>query len=112
MDDLIAVMIVIPVFYLFVSLLIGSTVIYQSRSFTKKETVYWTVVNVLYIGAGCAYFVWKYNFADFVYDLEKRERSQMEASKFVFCYILLVPLVVHCIVVTLRLTDRGLEGFT
>ena len=77
MNDLIAVMIVIPFFYIFVSLLIGSTVIYQSRPFTKKETIYWTLVNVLYIVAGCAYFVWKYDFADFVYDVKKRNRSQI-----------------------------------
>jgi len=35
----------------------------------------------------------------------------MEASKFVFAYILMMPTIAHALVVVLRLEDNGTEGF-
>ena len=111
MKDVLAVMIVLPAFFITICLLLASTVIYQSRTFTGKELALWIVVNVVYVAAGAAYFVYKYEVSTFSYSPSERHPRQAEASKFVFLYILLMPTLAHALVVVLRIIDRGTEGF-
>ena len=51
---------VYPILYLGISLVIASSVIYQSRAFHLKEIVPWTILNLIYIGSLAGYFTVKF----------------------------------------------------
>lgn len=67
---------VLPFCYLGVCITIGSAVIYQSRTFSTKEIVFWTIIHVLYGGCGAAFFVIEYEVAEFSFDVENRDAKQ------------------------------------
>jgi len=70
MADFVGVIICLPFVYFAVCLLVASTVLRQSRTFTCKELLWWFVVNVLYVGCGIAYFILDYEADSFTYDLD------------------------------------------
>lgn len=101
----------LPFCYLGVCITIGSAVIYQSRTFTTKEIVGWTIIHLIYAGCGAAFFVIEYEVADFEIDVEKSDPKQEEASYFILFYVFLAPTVAHGLMFTLRIIDRGMEKF-
>ena len=70
MADFLGVIICLPFVYFAVCLLVASTVIRQSRTFTCKELLWWVVVNLLYLGCGIAYFILDYDVGSFTVDLD------------------------------------------
>ena len=66
----------LPFCYLGVCITIGSAVIYQSRSFSVKELVAWSLIHLLYGGCGAAFFVIQYEVAEFTFDVENRDKKQ------------------------------------
>lgn len=106
-----------PFIYVGATIIIGSSVIYQSRTFTKAELAIWGSVNVIYLILGIFWFVYDYEVAEFdfanscetaVTDAQKKQKS---AANFFFLYILLAPTLAHGVVSSLRFLDVGTEGF-
>ena len=54
-----------PFVYVGATIIIGSSVIYQSRTFTKIELGIWGLVNVLYLALGVGWFVYDFELKDF-----------------------------------------------
>ena len=50
----------IPFPYVTICGLIGSAVIYQSRTFDNKEIIYWGLINLAYLICGVIYFIYEF----------------------------------------------------
>lgn len=57
-----------PLIYIFICVMIGSAVIYQSRKFTVMEYVIWVAVNIIYLTIGLIFFIVQYEVSEFNYD--------------------------------------------
>jgi hypothetical protein len=55
-DDIFSTVYTIPPFYISLMILIGSSVIYQTRSFSVSEGSIWILLNLIYIGFGILFF--------------------------------------------------------
>lgn len=54
-----------PFIYVGATLTVGSSVIYQSRTFTKGELAGWGLVNILYLALGVGWFIYDFELSDF-----------------------------------------------
>jgi hypothetical protein len=54
----------VPFVYVTVCVMIASAVIYQSRTFSTKELIYWGVIQALYLIVGVVYFVYAFEIKD------------------------------------------------
>jgi hypothetical protein len=95
----------LPPFYIGLSILIGTSVIYQVRTFSIRELVYWILLNLLYLTAGLVYFIVKYEVNTFTIDVSKRSETQNEASLFILLYVLVTPTLAHGVIIILKITD-------
>jgi hypothetical protein len=106
-----------PFVYVGITIIIGSSVIYQSRTFNKIELAVWGTVNILYLVLGIGYFIYEFELKDFnlgnmcKVPVTQAELDQVSAANFFFAYILLAPTLAHGVVCTLRFLDIGKEGF-
>jgi hypothetical protein len=64
-QSLIGLVYTFPFIYVGITIIIGSSVIYQSRTFTKMELCTWGTVNVLYLALGVGWFVYDFELKDF-----------------------------------------------
>lgn len=66
-----------PALFIFISLLIGSATIYQSRDFKLTEYLVWAIVNLIYLIIGIIFFVVDNldNFEKFTWDFESRPQQ-------------------------------------
>lgn len=92
--------VVIAMLYLGVSLIISSSVIYQSRALAIKELIPWIAFNLVYIGASLAYF-----FVSF-----ENSKSSPQGFRYIFYYILTLPTIIHGMILLLRVVNRGFDG--
>jgi hypothetical protein len=99
----------VPVFYVGLCFLIGSTVIYQSRQFTVAETVAWIVVNLVYVLLGLGYAGYAFDLKDMKLFSSQKSDKKTEASTFFFAYVLLAPTFTHGLMFGLRAIDRGVK---
>ena len=90
----------IALLYLGVSLIISSSVIYQSRALTIKELVPWILFNLIYIGVSLIYFFLSFDGA----------KSSPEGLRYIFYYILTLPTIIHGIILLIRVFTKGFEG--
>ena len=99
----------IPVLYVGLCFLIGSTVIYQSRKFTTREIASWIIVNLIYILLGVGYFAFKFKLKEMKFFSSEKSDLKTEACTFVLFYILLTPTFIHGLMFGLRAIDRGVR---
>jgi hypothetical protein len=111
-NDSFGFIICFPISYIAISLIIGASVIMQSRVFDCKETTMWVIGNAVYLGIGVSWFLYKFDLSDFDTDVNTENVHMVLASYFILFYILMVPTLVHGIFVAARIADRGLEDFT
>lgn len=64
-----------PILYVCILFLIGSTVVYQSRQFTRVELVLWVVFNTIYLIAGLVFFIKEYEVSEFTIDISKKSEK-------------------------------------
>jgi hypothetical protein len=109
MKSLLGFIICVPVFYVGLCFLIGSTVIYQSRSFTTMETASWILVNLAYVLLGVGYGGYAFDLKDMELFSSQKSAKKTEASTFLFLYVLLAPTFIHGLMFGLRTIDRGVK---
>ena len=100
-----------PILYVCCLYLIGSTVVYQSRTFSIKELIMWIVLNVVYFVVGIVYFIVQYEVAEFTFDVTQKSAAQTQASLFVFFYVLFVPTLIHGLMAGMMFADNGVKVF-
>lgn len=101
------IIIVLPALYVGVCFLIGSSVIYQSRSFRTTELVFWILFNVLYLVFGFAYFALLLSPKELVLFTNEYNALNFAAGTFVFYYIILPPTFIHGLMFVMKALDRG-----
>jgi len=111
-NDSFGFIICFPISYLAVTMIVGASVVEQSRSFTKGEVVLWSVMNIAYILIGVFYFIYRFDLSDFTFNVDERNPAMELASYFILLYILMVPTLVHGIFVAVRIVDRGFQDFS
>lgn len=109
MKSMLGFIICVPVFYVGLCFLIGSTVIYQSRRFTTTETVSWILVNLVYVLLGLGYAAYAFDLKDMKLFSSQKSEKKTEASTFFFAYVLLAPTFTHGLMFGLRAIDRGVK---
>ena len=56
-DELTGAITIWPLLYIFISIIVGSASIYQSRKFTRSELIIWILINVIYFVIGVTFFL-------------------------------------------------------
>jgi hypothetical protein len=116
-ESIIGLVYTFPFIYIGITIVIGASVIHQSRTFNKIELSVWAILNILYLALGVGYFIYAFEFKEFSFNTDCKvpttvaELKQVSAANFFFAYILLAPTVAHGVVCTLRFLDVGKEGF-